>query len=112
MPAVRRFQDIFRGAGRLSPVEWIAPAYRLGRPRRVAVETVAGAPLLWDAPLRFPLALVFGNEALGVAADALAACDACVRLPVYGRKNSLNVGNCAAAVVYEALRQHYTRGGW
>ena len=75
----------------------------------VSVETVVDAPALWQAEFRFPLALVFGNEALGVHPDALALCDGFVRLPVYGRKNSLNVSNCAAVVVYEALERLHRR---
>ena len=48
---------------------------------------------------------MFGNEALGIAADALAQCDAVACLPALGVKNSINVGNCAAVVLYEAWRQ-------
>lgn len=71
----------------------------------VAIETVAGAPNIWDLQLKMPLALVLGNEALGVDPAALAACDAVARLPVFGSKNSLNVANCASAVVYDILRR-------
>jgi 23S rRNA (guanosine2251-2'-O)-methyltransferase len=70
-----------------------------------AVETAVGAAAVWDVPFRFPAALVFGNEALGVSADALAHCHAVACLPALGVKNSINVGNCAAVVLYEAWRQ-------
>ncbi|MBT7166659.1 MAG: TrmH family RNA methyltransferase [Victivallales bacterium] len=74
--------------------------------RRVyAVETVEGAQSIWDVVFEFPCALVLGNEALGVSADALALCDGFVALPSLGVKNSINVGNCAAVVLYEALHQ-------
>jgi len=69
----------------------------------VAVETAPGALPLWDYPWRLPCALVLGNEALGVAPEALAACDAAVALPLFGRKTSLNVSNAAAAVTYAVL---------
>lgn len=68
-----------------------------------AVETVAGAAPVWAAELRFPLAFVLGNEALGVAPETLALCDAAVTLPCFGTKNSINVGNCAAVVLYAAV---------
>ncbi|MFT5128926.1 MAG: 23S rRNA (guanosine2251-2'-O)-methyltransferase [Rhodothermales bacterium] len=71
----------------------------------IAIETVAGAPDIWDLPLQMPLALVLGNEALGIDPDALEACDAVARLPVFGSKNSLNVANCASAVVYDIVRR-------
>lgn len=76
-----------------------------------AVETVAGARYVWDTALRFPAAFVFGNEALGVAAAALALCDGFLRLPAVGVKNSVNVANCAAVVLYEAWRQWSARPG-
>lgn len=50
----------------------------------------------WD----MPLALVLGNEAKGVSAEALALCDGVVDLPMLGEKASINVGNAAAAALY------------
>ncbi len=69
----------------------------------IGVETVDEAPTVWDLEIAFPVALVFGNEALGIDQDALALCDGFVQLPVYGQKNSMNVSNCAAVVLYRAL---------
>ncbi|MFW5893923.1 MAG: RNA methyltransferase [Verrucomicrobiota bacterium] len=74
-----------------------------------AVETVEGAVPVWDAQLRFPAALVLGNEALGVSADVLAHCDGAISLPRFGCKNSINVGNCAAVVLYHAARIWHSR---
>jgi len=72
------------------------------------VETVEGALPVWDVVMRFPAAFVLGNEALGVGADTLCRGDQAVCLPCFGVKNSINVGNCAAVVLYEALRQWLT----
>ncbi|MFA4943573.1 MAG: TrmH family RNA methyltransferase [Lentisphaeria bacterium] len=69
------------------------------------VETVEGARPPWAVPFRFPAAFVFGNEALGCAPETLADCAGVVALPARGRKNSINVANCAAVVLYAALRQ-------
>lgn len=69
------------------------------------VETAATAVSVWDVQLRFPAVLVFGNEALGITPEALAECDYFISLPALGCKNSINVSNCAAVVVFEALRQ-------
>jgi tRNA G18 (ribose-2'-O)-methylase SpoU len=71
----------------------------------VAVETVVDAPNVWDVTYKQPVAFVFGNEAIGLAPETLERCDLAVRLPVFGRKNSLNVGNCAAVVAYTVIRQ-------
>jgi tRNA G18 (ribose-2'-O)-methylase SpoU len=73
------------------------------------VETVAAARSFWTPEYRFPSVLVFGNEALGLSQGALAACDEFVSLPAFGQKNSINVGNCAAVVLYEVLRQWLAR---
>lgn len=54
----------------------------------------------WEMDYSFPLALVLGNEALGVQEDALAAADGIVSLPMNGSKASINVGNAAAAITY------------
>jgi tRNA G18 (ribose-2'-O)-methylase SpoU len=73
--------------------------------RIYAIETVASAKPLWEVEFQFPAAVVFGNEALGIDPAALELCDEFIRLPCFGEKNSLNVGNCAGIVFYEILRQ-------
>ena len=70
-----------------------------------AVETLQNAETVWEVAFEFPAALIFGNEALGISQDALQLCDGFIELPAFGIKNSLNVGNCAAIVVYTALGQ-------
>lgn len=65
-----------------------------------AAEPVDGAEEAWEHPYRFPLAIVLGNEALGVDPETLKAVDGCICLPMLGKKASINVGNSAAAIVY------------
>jgi tRNA G18 (ribose-2'-O)-methylase SpoU len=106
-----------RGCDALVPAEhWASAADAVvalrARGRTVyAVETAVGAAPVWAVEFRFPAAFVFGNEALGVATDTLEACDAVVALPMFGCKNSINVGNCAAVVLYAAARQWHPRAG-
>jgi tRNA G18 (ribose-2'-O)-methylase SpoU len=76
--------------------------------RLVAVETVVGAIPYHRFEPTLPLAVVFGNEALGVSRPALELCDSVVELPVTGFKNSVNVATAAAVVLYELAR----RAGW
>jgi 23S rRNA (guanosine2251-2'-O)-methyltransferase len=76
--------------------------------RIVAVETALGAKLFHRLDYTFPVALVFGNEALGVSADTLKLCEAVVEVPVFGYKNSVNVATAVGIVLYEVLRQ----GNW
>ena len=54
----------------------------------------------WAREYKFPLAVIFGNEALGVSAEALELVDGKVSLPMAGSKASINVGNAAAAIAY------------
>ena len=50
------------------------------------------------------LALVLGNEALGIDREVLAVCDELIEIPVFGYKNSLNVASACAVVLFEILR--------
>lgn len=75
----------------------------------IAVEAVEGAPYVWDHDFTFPAALVLGNEALGVDEEVLKLCDGVVRLPMLGSKSSVNVANCAAAVLYNILERYEYR---
>ncbi len=68
--------------------------------RAVAVETVPEAVDVWNYDFPQRVALVFGNEALGISPEALGLCDGFVSLPMFGTKESINVGNCAAVVLY------------
>jgi len=71
----------------------------------LAVEPSERGVCPWKMSYEFPLALVFGNEALGVLPETLAECDGVLSLPMLGAKTSINVGNCAAVVLYAVLAQ-------
>ena len=70
-----------------------------------ALETTSRSRHYVRASYPRPVALVLGNEALGVQPSVLDSCDELVEVPVFGFKNSLNVAAAAAVVVYEILRQ-------
>lgn len=74
----------------------------------VGVETARGASPYHLFEYSFPIALVLGNEALGISEATLRLCDAVVEVPVFGYKNSINVATAAAVVLYGVLLQ----GGW
>lgn len=54
--------------------------------------------------LDVPTAWVFGNEAWGLDEEVAAACDAVVRVPVYGLAESLNLASAAAICLYASAR--------
>jgi len=71
-----------------------------------AIETSVNAVDLFDWQPRFPLCLVFGHEVDGVRPELLALCDTHVRIPMLGRKHSLNVATAGGIVIYELLRKY------
>lgn len=49
-------------------------------------------------------AFIFGNEVKGVQQAVIDRCHACIEIPQYGTKHSLNVSVTAGIVLWEALR--------
>ncbi|NLY52760.1 MAG: 23S rRNA (guanosine(2251)-2'-O)-methyltransferase RlmB [Firmicutes bacterium] len=64
-----------------------------------------GEKVHFEADLTGPLALVIGGEGKGLARLTKEKCDLMVRLPMYGRINSLNAAVAAAVMMYEVVRQ-------
>lgn len=71
----------------------------------VALEYTDTSTSFYEFDLQFPLALVVGNEADGLAPEVLSLCDAVLHLPMYGLKSSLNVSVAFGVAAYEATRQ-------
>lgn len=71
-----------------------------------AVETSLHAVDLFDWVPRFPVCLLFGHEVDGLNPDLLALCDTHVRIPMLGRKHSLNVATAGGVVIFELLRKY------
>ncbi len=51
------------------------------------------------------LAIVFGHEKTGVDPDILEKSDKRIFVPMRGKKESLNVANCASIILYELTRE-------
>lgn len=71
-----------------------------------AIETSVQAVDLFDWQPRFPVCLVFGHEVEGIAPRVAAQCDRHIRIPMLGRKHSLNVATAGGVVIYELLRKY------
>jgi tRNA G18 (ribose-2'-O)-methylase SpoU len=71
-----------------------------------AIETTLHAVDLFDWCPRFPICLLFGHEVDGLQPDLIARCDTHVRIPMLGRKHSLNVATAGGVVIYELLRKY------
>ena len=62
--------------------------------------------------LSAPTAWLFGNEARGLEEDALSHADLSLRLPIYGKAESLNLATAASVCLYEtAFAQRSIRVG-
>lgn len=71
-----------------------------------AIETSVHAVDLFDWRPRFPVCLLFGHETDGLTPGAAALADTCIRIPMLGRKHSLNVASAGSVVLYELLRKY------
>ena len=77
--------------------------------RVLGFETVRQSQSLYDFNPRLgePVAILVGNERHGLDQKVLKLCDEVIHIPVYGRKNSLNVASAfsiAAAVIGQKIR--------
>jgi RNA methyltransferase, TrmH family len=71
----------------------------------IAVASPKGDVPYTSADLRGGLAIVVGAESEGVQPTWEDVADICLRIPMFGLVNSLNVSTSAALLIYEALRQ-------
>ena len=59
-----------------------------------------------DGILDLPTAWLFGSEAHGLPDDVIANADEAVRVPIYGRAESLNLASAAAICLYASAAAH------
>ncbi|GGO21296.1 RNA methyltransferase [Microbispora rosea subsp. aerata] len=71
---------------------------------RVLAADGAGTRTLDEVALDAPTAWLFGNEAWGLPPELLALADEVVRVPIYGRAESLNLATAAAVCLYASAR--------
>ncbi|PZE89631.1 RNA methyltransferase [Curtobacterium sp. MCBD17_008] len=62
-----------------------------------------------DGMLDGPTVWVFGNEARGLTAEDLALVDRAVKVPIYGRAESMNLATAASVCLYESAFAQRTR---
>jgi len=68
------------------------------------VETSPDAVNLFEWTPTWPVCLVFGHERDGVSPDLTPHVHTVIRIPMLGKKRSLNVATAAGVVLYELLR--------
>lgn len=72
----------------------------------IGLETAERPIDLYEKFIFAPTALVVGNERFGLDVNVLKACDEIRKIPLRGRKNSLNVGISLAVAAFEWNRQY------
>jgi RNA methyltransferase, TrmH family len=71
----------------------------------ILAATADGRESVYETDLTRPIAVLFGNEARGLAAETVARADRTVRVPIAGGAESLNLAAAATLVLFEAARQ-------
>lgn len=71
----------------------------------IGVETVATAPHYFDFAFPDSFTLAVGNEEYGLSDEVIQLADQVVQIPLYGRKNSINVACAFAIIAAEISRQ-------
>ena len=84
---------------------WIA-----ARGLQIVATTPDAQQLVSETDLTGPTVIVVGAEQTGLSDEWLQRADVRVRIPMFGRADSLNVSTSAAIVTYEAVRQRLLAG--
>jgi 23S rRNA (guanosine2251-2'-O)-methyltransferase len=67
--------------------------------------TEKGDRFYTEADFTLPTCLIMGAEDIGVDVERLAQCDELVKIPMYGKIESLNVSVASGVMIYEVIRQ-------
>jgi tRNA G18 (ribose-2'-O)-methylase SpoU len=70
-----------------------------------ALEKMKKSIDLKEADIKFPAALILGNEVDGVDEEVSRLCESIISIPMRGKKESLNVAVAAGIAIYEILKQ-------
>jgi TrmH family RNA methyltransferase len=81
-------------------LDWIS-----GRGLRIVAATPDAAQLVTGTDMTGPTAIAVGAEQTGLTSEWLKCADEKVRIPMFGKADSLNVSISAAIIAYEAVRQ-------
>ncbi|MCE1252656.1 MAG: RNA methyltransferase [Anaerolineae bacterium] len=80
-------------------------ARRSSPPLRLLLSEVNDGESCWKLDLTRPLILVIGSEAEGATAEARAAADSLIHIPMPGQSESLNAAVAAGVLLFEVVRQ-------
>jgi len=87
-----------------APFDEVGAAFR-GRNMTIVGTDAAAGTAMYDCDLTRRVAVVLGNEAVGLSDEARAMTDELVAIPMPGDAESLNVGIAGSILLFEAVRQ-------
>ena len=71
----------------------------------ISMESIKGAPSLFEARFTQDTCLIFGHEETGISQEVLFMSDQILTIPMFGVKESLNIASAAAIAIYEYRRK-------
>lgn len=86
-------------------IDQLAHDAKVADARLIATSLDPAAADMRDVRWTEPFVLLIGNEARGLPADMARRAELRVRIPMYGRVQSMNAAVSAAVILYEAQRQ-------
>lgn len=72
---------------------------------RVIGSSLTAGKSHWNVDLTGKIAMLIGNEGSGISNEVLSLCDLLVKIPIFGKAESLNAAMASAILLYEAARQ-------
>jgi len=78
-----------------------------GHPKIIALEQTEKSKSIFSFKYNnnFPLAIIVGNEKIGVSKQALKLADEIVEIPMFGKHNSLNVSVATSLFIFDLFQQ-------
>jgi 23S rRNA (guanosine2251-2'-O)-methyltransferase len=65
----------------------------------------SGDTYLYDEDLTGPICILIGGENIGITRALIKKCHSVLKIPIFGKINSLNMSNAAAVAIFEKVRQ-------
>lgn len=69
----------------------------------VAIEITENSKSFFDCSWQSPVAIVLGNEVMGVQEKVLKIADETIHIPMFGYKNTINVATSFGIILYDIL---------
>lgn len=76
---------------------------------RIVGLEASGTKTIFKTDLTGAITIIIGGEHSGITRSLLSKCDLVLKIPLFGKINSLNMSNAAAIVLFEKVRQEISK---